>query len=353
MSLENPYVTIFTTVYNGDKYLKKAIESNLNQTYRDFEYIIINNGSTDKSLEIIKSYDDPRIRIISLDNNIGLSNVRNLGYKEAKGRYVALLDADDISLPSRIEKQVKILDLYPDVALCSTNLVTINEKSEIISGQWYKKDNIPLEWQMLWSDIIANSSTMVRKEILEKNNIKNNPELFPVEDYDLWCKTILHSRIYRIDEVLIQYRVHGNNTFFSMMEKADDLAIKVINDFVFDLTNEKTPDYHFYFSPYAARLNIEIKKIAIDKICLLFEKLKEASVKNWKLNKLEEKYIYKDINYKIINYIDRFSFQDKIKYSKQLIKIKKILGLKIFFKTIFKQLILTVKNIIKTIIRRK
>lgn len=314
-----PFITVLTTVYNGEKYLKEAIDSIINQTYANFEYIIINNGSKDNSPEIIRSYKDPRIVFVDLDLNIGLSNVRNLGYEKAKGKYVALLDADDIALPERLEKQVQILENNPEIGLCSTNLVTINEKGEITGEKWFRPSKLPLEWQMLWSDVVANSSSMVRKEILEKYEIKNNPDLFPVEDYDLWCNVILNCRMYRLDEVLIYYRVHGENTFFSMMEKADFLAINIIEKIAGDITKISAPEFHKYFSIYSKRLKIQINHYDIIKIISWFNVLLINSSHKWNWVRNERNQIKKDIYKKIIDYIKLFEYSSVIKDSSILI----------------------------------
>ncbi|HKQ33129.1 MAG TPA: glycosyltransferase family A protein, partial [Thermodesulfobacteriota bacterium] len=112
-----PKVTVLMTVYNGEKFLNEAIDGILNQTFRDFEFLIINDGSTDGSREIIKSYKDPRINLVDNESNIGLTASLNRGLSLAGGEYIARQDADDISLPERLEKQISILERNPDIAL--------------------------------------------------------------------------------------------------------------------------------------------------------------------------------------------------------------------------------------------
>ncbi len=114
---EKPRVTVLMSVYNGEKYLREAIDSILNQTFKDFEFLIIDDGSTDSSADIIRSYTDFRIRLIQNEKNIGLTRSLNKGLKLAKGEYIARMDVDDISLPIRFEKQVSFLDKYEDVKL--------------------------------------------------------------------------------------------------------------------------------------------------------------------------------------------------------------------------------------------
>ena len=105
-----PKLTVFMPVYNGEKYLKGAIESILKQTFRDFEFLIINNASTDRSVEIIESYKDPRIKLLHNDVNKGLVASRNRGFKESQTEFIALLDCDDIAHHQRLELQIKFLE---------------------------------------------------------------------------------------------------------------------------------------------------------------------------------------------------------------------------------------------------
>ena len=121
------------SVYNGEKYLREAIESILNQTFTDFEFLIVNDGSTDSSLEIILSYPDERIRVIRNDRNIGLTKSLNKALQQAKGEYIARQDADDISLQNRFEEQLIYLEKHPEVALLGTSAYKIDERGEILA----------------------------------------------------------------------------------------------------------------------------------------------------------------------------------------------------------------------------
>jgi glycosyltransferase involved in cell wall biosynthesis len=125
---KNPKLSVIMSVHNGEKYLREAIESILNQTFTDFKFIIINDGSTDNSLAIIRSYDDKRIRILNNGTNIGLTKSLNKALKQAKGKYIARQDADDVSLPDRFEAQLKYFVQYPEVALLGTSTYIINQE---------------------------------------------------------------------------------------------------------------------------------------------------------------------------------------------------------------------------------
>ena len=122
-------------VYNGEKYLQEAIESILNQTFKDFEFIIINDGSTDKTLEIIKSFTDPRIKLITQENR-GIIYSLNKGITESRGKYIARMDADDISLPERLEKEYRFLEQNPNYGIVGTTfLIKLPALSEPPHGQ--------------------------------------------------------------------------------------------------------------------------------------------------------------------------------------------------------------------------
>jgi glycosyltransferase involved in cell wall biosynthesis len=125
-----PKVSVVMSVYNGEKYLCEAIDSILNQTFENFEFLIVNDGSTDRTLEILQSYRDPRIKVINNERNIGLTASLNKGLKIAKGEYVARMDADDVSFPHRLEQQKAFLDRNPRVAMVGSWAEVIDESGK-------------------------------------------------------------------------------------------------------------------------------------------------------------------------------------------------------------------------------
>jgi glycosyltransferase involved in cell wall biosynthesis len=116
----SPKISVVMPVYNGKEYLALAVESILRQTFADFEFIIINDGSTDNSADIAASYEDPRIKLLHNDKNLGLIPSFNRGLENSRGEYIARMDADDIAFPDRFKKQVAFLDDHPDIALCGS-----------------------------------------------------------------------------------------------------------------------------------------------------------------------------------------------------------------------------------------
>lgn len=204
--MRHPKVSVVMPVYNGASYLGPAIESILGQTYHDFEFILINDGSIDNSVEIIQSYSDPRIRLLHNKKNAGLAAVRNRGIDEAQGEFIAWLDCDDISLPTRLEKQVLFFEANPQIDLCGTWVRTIG--SARVHEWRYPTDPEILRCTMLFYDPFCISSTMVRRQCLTEFQLRCDLK-YPVgEDYVLWELLSRHSSICNLAEVLTLYRVH-------------------------------------------------------------------------------------------------------------------------------------------------
>ena len=210
----NNQVSVLMPVFNASLYLKEAIESILNQTYAHFEFIIINDGSTDDSLAIIQSYTDPRIVLVNNALNMGIIASRNKGLSIARGKYIANMDADDISASDRLEKQVSYLDLHPDIAILAARLVLIDTKNEEI-GIWpedhhciYEKqiyDHLPL------ANCIGQLTIMMRTEVIKKFGY--NPAFLYNEDWGLWLTVLSHNyRIAKLPETLLRYRQHPKST---------------------------------------------------------------------------------------------------------------------------------------------
>jgi hypothetical protein len=204
-------------VYNGSKYLRYAIDSILKQTYIDFELIIINDGSTDNSVEIIGIYKD--FRIISLNNltNTGLANVRNQGIDISRGEYIAWLDCDDVSCSTRLEKQVELLEKDKSLGLCGTWVETIGSVKGVV---WkYPVSSNILRSRMLFDDPFATSSVMLRKSAIQNLGTYFDLEYPPAEDYELWERISQQWKVANIPEVLTLYRIHVMQTSVINAEK--------------------------------------------------------------------------------------------------------------------------------------
>ena len=201
----NPKVTILMPVYNGEAYLRQAIDSIINQTFRDYELLIINDGSTDSSVSIIKEYNDPRIRVIHNEKNLKLIASLNKGLEIARGEYIARMDCDDISLPQRLEKQVEFMESHRDVGLCGSWIQFIGKREGTILK--YPTEDQVLRVKILFSNYFAHPSVIMRKEFLDKYHLKYSSDYIHVEDYKLWLECSKFFKIYNLGEVLLKYRM--------------------------------------------------------------------------------------------------------------------------------------------------
>lgn len=207
-----PRVSVVMPVYNGEKYLRKAIDSLLCQTFVDFELIIINDASQDGSEEIIQSYDDRRIVYLKNSENLGVARTLNRGIAAARAEYIARLDSDDISLPTRLEKQVQFMDATPQVGLCGTWAQAL----EIGAGNITQTTTIfeficqpeKIKISLLFGNNFLHSSVMFRKACLQTIPGGYNPEFSFAEDYDLWVRISRNWKVVNIPEILILYRIH-------------------------------------------------------------------------------------------------------------------------------------------------
>lgn len=202
---ETPLISVLMPVYNCELYVKEAIESILNQTHSNFEFLIIDDASTDQTLSIIKTFIDPRIMLIEKPVNTGLTNSLNLGLKLAKGKYIARMDGDDISLPHRFAKQITFLDNNTDYVLCGSILKILNTNRDYNLPENHKA----IKLAMLERCPIAHPTVMMRKSILDRYSFFYNPSKEPAEDYDFWIRLITKGKFYNIQEVLLYYRLHN------------------------------------------------------------------------------------------------------------------------------------------------
>lgn len=206
--MTKPRVSVIMPAYNAERFIGEAINSILNQTYRDFELIIISDGSTDLTPDIIRHYakQDKRIRFFNNRRNRGLVYVLNMGLRKARGEYIARMDADDISMPTRFEKQVAYLDANPDIGI----LGTLIEGFGLVNALGIQKPVVELA-DFVDNNYVAHPTVMMRRSIVRKYKFRYDPEYKHVEDYELWMRMIKVTKIHNIMEVLLRYRVSGSN----------------------------------------------------------------------------------------------------------------------------------------------
>ncbi len=204
-----PAISVILPVYNGEKFVRSAIESILNQTFPDFELILIDDGSTDQTGEIIQSIQDERIQLVEHTQNQGLISSLNQGIALARGEYVARMDADDISLPDRFERQVEFLRAHPRVGVLGNQVRFLNENLEQVVWEYhFPSSHTEIAWKMMFMNVIPHPAVIVRRELLIEAS-GYNPEYATAEDYELWTRLILQTEFANLDEVLLLYRRHS------------------------------------------------------------------------------------------------------------------------------------------------
>lgn len=201
-----PIISVIMSVYDTQtSYLKEAIQSILIQSFYNFEFIIIDDGSDRLTKRILRQYEDARIRIIENEKNIGLTKSLNLGLRQAKGKYIARMDADDISDRKRLEYQYKYMEKHPKVDVLGC-YIKKGEKIEKCCGK------VSNEWRkvrLLFDNVgIAHPSAFIRKEFLDRNQLQYDETIVKAQDYELWSRCVHLGNMQVCPHVLLEYRIH-------------------------------------------------------------------------------------------------------------------------------------------------
>lgn len=213
----NPTITVLMAVYNGERYLRQAVDSILAQTWEDFEFIIVNDGSTDSTPEILESYTDKRILVTHTPNQ-GLTRALSLGVKLARGEFLARMDADDISLPHRLALQKQYMDRYSSAVMVHGLVDRIDSSGRTIMRKAGNEDpDLVTRWYLVWQNRIYHSTAMIRKEILDRNGLNYRIQLRRTQDYDLWCKLSHLGGIVAVPQVIVCHRIHTQSISHRLM----------------------------------------------------------------------------------------------------------------------------------------
>lgn len=230
MESSAPIISVILPVYNAGSYLKDAIDSILNQTFRDFEFIIINDGSTDNSLETIKAFDDSRIVLID-QANMGLAATLNVGISKAKGKYIARQDQDDISYPERLEKQVDYLESNKEVVLLGTWARIISEDTKL-NNTFHQHPHLSsiLKFDLLFNNPFVHSSVIFKTDLVKSiGGYDETKGLY--EDYKLWSRLAEEGEVANLKEVLIDYRHHASGMSKNFEFYSDNLFKQSLANF--------------------------------------------------------------------------------------------------------------------------
>jgi glycosyltransferase involved in cell wall biosynthesis len=230
----NPRITVLMSVYNSECYLNEAIDSILTQTFTDFEFLIIDYASTDNTPDILRSYHDPRITIITNEENLGLTRSLNNGLAVAQGDYIARMDADDISLPERLDEQVQFMDNNPHICVCGSWVEIIGQNAGDI---WrYPTSHDEIACRHLFECSIAHPSVILNRKYLNENQIHYNNTFKKSQDYELWVRISRTYALANIGKVLLKLRIHagaiGQMYTDNQKEWADLVRFQQLSEFL-------------------------------------------------------------------------------------------------------------------------
>ena len=220
----NPRVSVVMSVYNGEPYLREAVESILNQTYQDFELIIIDDASTDNSREVLSNYDDHRIMRLYNPVNLGLTPSLNRGLAVSRGEFIARQDADDLSLPTRLAQQLDYLDRHPDIGVLGTQMEVINAAGTFVYNYELPVSHSLIAWSLFFGRSVAHPTVMLRRQVLEDAG-GYDPVFTHVEDFELWTRLLEKTKFANLGYPLYRYRDRADSISHT---KAAEQLVKVI-----------------------------------------------------------------------------------------------------------------------------
>lgn len=218
-----PRITVLLPVYNGEKFIGEAVRSVLGQSFTDFELLLIDDGSTDRTPEILAGFADPRLRIIRLPENDGRVAALNLGIRESRSEFIARMDADDLCLPRRFERQVAFLNAHPGVAVCGTWIREFGDRRHAHRLP-VQPDQIRARLFFRWA--MAHPTLMMRRAFLETHAIRYSDEFPHAEDLELLLRTADLTLLANIPEILLLYRAHVQQA--SYLHAWDQLEARAI-----------------------------------------------------------------------------------------------------------------------------
>lgn len=203
-----PVVSVVIPAYNAERWLRETIDSVLVQSLPDFELIVINDASNDETGNVAKSAGDQRIRVVDNERNIGVASSRNVGIEVSRGEFIAFLDADDIAVPHRLERQVGFFRRNLDIGICGGWAQTFGSRSEVWTAH-PRHDQIKSE--LLYRSAFIQSTVMLRRDLLVRHDLRYDPTFILSEDYELWTRCEDVVCMANLGEILVRYRIHDQN----------------------------------------------------------------------------------------------------------------------------------------------
>lgn len=245
--MSSPLVSVIVPVYNAELYVAEAIRCILKQTYSNIELLVLNDGSDDSSLEILRSFEDSRIILIQSDENRGLVYQLNRGIDRARGKYIVRMDADDTCVPERFERQVNFMESNHDIGLCGSYVKVFGN----VKWDWKMpvRDG-SIRYSLLFGATFAHNAVIIRKEILDRFQIRYRKEAFPVEDYDMWLRLLEKTKAANIPDFLTTYRIYGNQVTSKYEKEKNRLLSKFAREtferYFFSIAPSDTLSYNIF-----------------------------------------------------------------------------------------------------------
>jgi len=228
MTKNNPLVSVVMPAYNSEKYISEAIESILNQTFKDFEFIIINDGSTDSTPNIIDKYArlDKRIIVLNNEKNLNIAESRNRGVEIAKGKYIATMDSDDRALPDRLKNQLEFLESNKDIAISIGNINIMDGKGVFQYTRNYPVADKDIRSKVYRFNPFPNPTIMCRREVYEKNGKYNNAYV-PIDDFDFWLRAGTQFKFGNCGNIVLDYRVASKSASHGKIRLTEKITFKL------------------------------------------------------------------------------------------------------------------------------
>ncbi len=240
-------ITVLMPVHNGAEYLRASVESILGQTCRNFELLVVNDGSTDGTPELLSRFaaDDPRVHVIGGAERLGFSGALNLGLTQARGALIARMDADDIALPDRLAIQSDFLHTFPEVGLCGGRVQAFGlRKGTFHCPPLTTEETLCYS---LFDNPFAHPTIMLRRELVTRHGLRFDPAFCPSDDYELWSRCVRLFPCANINRVLLHYRVHAKSMSEADWSEMDRLATRIAARELAELglpTDDETTRFH-------------------------------------------------------------------------------------------------------------
>ena len=262
-----PRITVLMPTYNVAPWVEEAIQSVLNQTYRDFELLVVDDGSTDDTLDHVRTLHDERIRIAAFPDNVGLAENLNRGLDLIDTELVARMDGDDIAEPDWLETGIKVLDSMPEVGICSFGFQFFGAKTSLVRFPEHNEDS---KVQMLFGCTVI--VPVFRKSVFNDNHLRYLTETFPAEDYSLWAKAYRVTQVYNVQRTLFHYRTHPTQISTSRREaqiaKSNDVRLQMFEWLSPDFTEEEK---QYFIGPFlspqlTSKQDLKERRVFCDKM---------------------------------------------------------------------------------------